>query len=137
MPYHLPTPTKGVLTVLILVLALIGLSTQPRAESTKPVIVASTTQIADFARQIGGDQVIVRSILAPGADPHTYLPTPNDVELVLGADLCLENGLHLEGKSWMATLARDAGKPLVTTTDGIEPLILESSGEELPIRMPG
>jgi len=85
-------------------------------------IVASTTQIADFTRQIAGDRAEVRSVLAPGADPHTYQPTPNDVELVLQADLCLENGLHLEGKNWMATLARDAGKPLVTVTEGLTPL---------------
>lgn len=97
-----------------------------------PLIVASTTQIADFARQIAGDRMNVRSILAPGADPHTYQPTPDDVQIVLQADLCLENGLHLEGKSWMATLARDAGKPLVTTTTGIKPLEIGANGETIP-----
>ena len=52
------------------------LPTITSAESTKkPVVVASTTQIADFARQIGGDQVIVESILAPGADPHICQPS--------------------------------------------------------------
>lgn len=99
------------------------------ASENKPVVVASTTQIADFARQVGGDQVVVRSILAPGADPHTYQVTPNDVQMVLEADLCLENGLHLEGKNWMATLAKDADKPLITTTDGIKPLSI-SEGKE-------
>lgn len=122
---------KPALTCIVLLLLFIGNPAAPSADTRLPVIVASTTQIADFARQIGGDQIVVKSILAPGADPHTYLPTPNDVELVLGADLCLENGLHLEGKNWMATLARDAGKPLVTATDGIEPLQLESSGEQV------
>ena len=97
----------------------------------KPVIVASTTQIADFARQVAGDRAVVKSILAPGADPHTYQPTPNDVQIVLGADLGLENGLHLEGKSWMATLAKDANKPLVTTTDGIELLTVNEGGEQI------
>lgn len=97
----------------------------------KPIVVASTTQIADFARQIAGDRASVKSILAPGADPHTYQPTPDDVQIVLEADLCLENGLHLEGKSWMATLARDAGKPLVTATKGIKPLAIEQDGESI------
>jgi len=97
--------------------------------SDKPVVVASTTQIADFARQVGGDQVIVKSILAPGADPHTYNVTPNDVQIVLGADLCIENGLHLEGKSWMKTLAKDAQKPLITATDGIKPLVIDEEGD--------
>ena len=103
------------------------------AESTKkPVVVASTTQIADFARQIGGDQVIVESILAPGADPHTYNVTPKDVQIVLGADLCIENGLHLEGKNWMKTLAKDANKTLITATNGIQPLSIDQGGESIP-----
>lgn len=100
-------------------------------EKKLPQIIASTTQIADFARQIVGDRAIVKSILAPGADPHTYQPTPEDVQMVLGADLCLENGMHLEGKSWMATLAKDAGKPIVTTTDGIKPLTIDSDGQAI------
>lgn len=98
----------------------------------KPVVVASTTQIADFARQVGGDQVTVKSILAPGADPHTYNVTPDDVQMVLGSDLCIENGLHLEGKSWMRTLARDAKKPLITATDAIQILNVDEGGETIP-----
>lgn len=97
----------------------------------KPLLVASTTQIADLTRQIVGDRLTVRSILAPGADPHTYQPTPDDVQIVLGADLCLENGLHLEGKNWMATLARDAGKKLVTASRGLTPLAMQSGGQSI------
>jgi manganese/iron transport system substrate-binding protein len=131
MVHTLSIAIKPILAVLILLLVLIGRPAFAPASEDLPIIVASTTQIADFTRQIGGDQVVVRSILAPGADPHTYLPTPDDVQIVLSADLCLENGLHLEGKSWMATLARDGGKPLVTATDGIQPLLLESSGDKI------
>ena len=112
------------------VFLLVALHSSPLlANEKKPLIVASTTQIADFARQIAGDRMIVKSILAPGADPHTYQPTPDDVQMVLESDLCLENGLHLEGKNWMATLAGDAGKPIITTTDGIKPLEISSGGE--------
>ncbi len=97
----------------------------------KPVIVASTTQIADFARQVTGDRCEVGCILAPGADPHTYMPTPQDIQKVLRADLTLQNGLHLEGKNWMATLAKDAGKLLVTCTEGVQPIELASSGQKI------
>ncbi|MEE4356473.1 MAG: zinc ABC transporter substrate-binding protein [Desulfococcaceae bacterium] len=100
------------------------------ASAKKTVLVCSTTQIADFARQVAGDRCEVKCILAPGADPHTYMPTPDDVRMVLEADLALENGLHLEGKNWMATLAKDAGKPLLTCTEGIDALETESSGEK-------
>jgi manganese/iron transport system substrate-binding protein len=101
------------------------------ADKKLPTIITSTTQIADFTRQVVGGRAIVESVLAPGADPHTYQPTPEDVQKVLGADLCFENGMHLEGKNWMATLAKDAGKPLITTTDGVKPLKIESGGKSI------
>jgi Mn-dependent DtxR family transcriptional regulator len=56
------------------------------ADPKRRVLVASTTQIADFARQVVGDAWAVRTILAPGADPHTYQPTPGDAQIVRGAD---------------------------------------------------
>ena len=124
-----PSAAKIVLCIGVAAL-LLSLPCQIMAKTgEKLVIVASTTQIADFARQVAGDQAVVKSILAPGADPHTYQVTPNDVQIVLGADLCIENGLHLEGKNWMATLAKDANKPLIKATEGIQPLAI-SEGKE-------
>lgn len=113
------------------VLMLILFTGSPVCADDKKIVVASTTQIADFARQVAGDRIDVFSILAPGADPHTYQPTPKDVELVTGSDLCFDNGMHLEGKNWMAGLARDAGKPIVTATDGIQPLSIAEEGETI------
>lgn len=111
-------------------------SAPAHAEETRPAertftLVASTTQIADFARQIVGDDWVVHSILAPGADPHAYSPVPSDLEKVRRADLCLENGWELEGKNWMATLAADAGKPLVTCIEGVSPIHIEEEGETI------
>lgn len=97
-------------------------------EVKKPLLVCSTTQVADFARQVVGDQCEVACLLGAGVNPHSYTPTPRDASLALRADLCLQNGLHLEGKNWMATLAQDAGKPLVTCTRGIASLELEYDG---------
>ncbi|ADD68904.1 periplasmic solute binding protein [Denitrovibrio acetiphilus DSM 12809] len=94
-------------------------------------VVVSTTQIYDLAYNIAGDNVKVISILSPGQDPHTYQPVPNDIDKVRNSDLVIENGFHLEGKNWMKTLANDAGKPLVTATDGIKPLIMELGGMEV------
>ncbi|MGE4504394.1 MAG: metal ABC transporter solute-binding protein, Zn/Mn family [Desulfovibrionaceae bacterium] len=124
---------KGLLFLFVFALCsgLAGAAGVAHADDNKPVVVASTTQIADFARHVVGDSCVVRSILAPGADPHTYSPTPDDIRIVLGADLTLENGLHLEGKNWMATLAKDAGKPIVTCTEGIRPLEIPAEGQSV------
>jgi len=100
--------------------------------AAKLKVIASTTQIADIARQVAGDRLERRSILAPGAATRTYQQTPDDVQLVLAADLCLENGLHLEGKNWMGTLAKDAAKSLVTVTRGIAPLVINEGHETVP-----
>lgn len=108
----------------------------PSAENpppaSKPVIIASTTQIADMAKNIAGESATILCILAPGADPHTYSPTPKDIDLVLSANLCLENGLHLEGKNWMATLAHDAKKTLVTCTTGLPPIQIPGQDSTIP-----
>jgi manganese/iron transport system substrate-binding protein len=88
-------------------------------------IVCSTTQVADFARQVVGDRCEVRSVLAPGQDPHLYEIKTGDAQLVASADLCLENGWHLEGKDWMAHLARQSQRRLVTCIDGVTPIHLE------------
>lgn len=122
---------KTILCTLSACLFLFLAALPARAGDRKPVLVCSTTQIADFARQVVGDACQVQCILAPGADPHTYQPTPDDVQMVIGADLTLENGLHLEGKNWMATLAKDAGKPIVTCTQGVRPLEIENEGQSI------
>ena len=104
------------------------------AEDTGPkkLVVCSTTQIADFTRQIVGDRWKVECVLAPGEDPHLYRTTADDSILVAHADLCLANGWHLEGGQWMESLANDEGKLLVRCIEGVKPLVLDEddgSGE--------
>jgi manganese/iron transport system substrate-binding protein len=90
-------------------------------------IVCSTTQIADFCRQVVGDRWEVQCVLAPGADPHMFTVTPEAIERVRSADICFDNGLHLEGGDWMRTLADQESKPIVSCTTGIKPLTVESA----------
>lgn len=113
-------------SVVLLLIAFLPLALQAQE---RKLIVCSTTQVADFARQIAGDRWEVQSILAAGQDPHLYDTKPGDAALVAKADLCMENGWHLEGKDWMRRLAANAGKPLVTCVEGLEPLEL-AAGEE-------
>ena len=43
-------------------------------------VVATTTQIGDWARAVGGDRVDVTQILQPNTDAHDYEPRPYDVK---------------------------------------------------------
>ena len=102
--------------------------------SGKFVIVCSTTQVADFTRQVVGDRCEVISVLSAGEDPHTYKPRTRDANNVARADLCIRNGWNLEGHQWMKTLADSVGKPIVTCVDGVEPLVIDEEG--VPVKDP-
>ncbi len=68
-----------------------------RPDDSRPVIVATTTIVADIARNVAGGRMRVVSIMKTGEDPHIYDPRPGDARLIAGADVVLTNGLHLEG----------------------------------------
>jgi manganese/iron transport system substrate-binding protein len=108
-----------------------GASLHAQDDDRRKVVVCSTTQTADFARQIVGDRWEVVCVLSAAEDPHTYDITPADIEQIKRADLCVQNGWNLEGHDWMGTQARNQNKPLVTCVQGVKPLIVqEPSGEE-------
>ncbi|KGX84294.1 metal ABC transporter solute-binding protein, Zn/Mn family [Pontibacillus marinus] len=64
----------------------------------KVKVVTTIAQIADVARNVGGDNVEVESLMGPGTDPHLYKATHSDIELLQEADIIFYNGHHLEGQ---------------------------------------
>jgi ABC-type Zn uptake system ZnuABC Zn-binding protein ZnuA len=82
-------------------------------------VVATTTQVADFARNVGGDRVQVTSLLKPNLDAHDYEPSPADVEAIARADVVLENGAGLE--TWLHDTIASSGfhGPVVDTSQGV------------------
>jgi zinc/manganese transport system substrate-binding protein len=70
-------------------------------------VVATTTQVADFVRAVGGDAVEVHPILRPNTDPHEYEPRPDDVRATGGADLVVVSGDGLDG--WMSHVLDQSG----------------------------
>jgi ABC-type Zn uptake system ZnuABC Zn-binding protein ZnuA len=73
----------------------------------RPVVVATTTQVADFARNVAGPDVKVVQILAPNADPHDYELRPHDVTAVADADLVLRSGGDVD--AWMDEAIEGSG----------------------------
>jgi ABC-type Zn uptake system ZnuABC Zn-binding protein ZnuA len=70
-------------------------------------VVATTTQIGDWARAVGGGNVDVHQILQPNTDPHEYEPRPQDVVATARAAVVLENGDGLD--AWMTKVVSQAG----------------------------
>jgi ABC-type Zn uptake system ZnuABC Zn-binding protein ZnuA len=82
-------------------------------------VVATTTQVADLAANVGGDRVRVTSLLKPGIDAHDYEPSPADIDAIANADLILQNGVGLE--RWLGDTIESSGYdgPVVDTSQGV------------------
>lgn len=88
-------------------------------------VVATTTQLGDFAREVGGEAVEVDQILQPNSDPHDYEPRPSDVEGAAGAELIFASGDDLD--SWIDQVVSDSGS---------EAEVIDL-GAAVPVRLPG
>jgi zinc/manganese transport system substrate-binding protein len=75
--------------------------------SARPRVVATTTQIGDWTRNLAGDRFEVHQILRPNTDPHDYEPRPDDVQALAQADVVLKNGGDLD--HWVDGALDDAG----------------------------
>ena len=80
----------------------------------------------DFARTIGGDKATVSLLLPPGAEPHSYEPTPHDVISIKEADLFIYTGPFME--PWVGTLAQ--GKATIVNASDHLPLHNKEECEE-------
>jgi ABC-type Zn uptake system ZnuABC Zn-binding protein ZnuA len=60
-------------------------------------VVATTTQLTDFARIVGGNHVDVYGILKPNVDAHDFEPSPGDIAKLAQARVIMKNGVSLEG----------------------------------------
>src|SRR3954470_610110 len=73
----------------------------------RPTVVATTTQLADLARNVAGPQWRVVGLLRPNTDPHEYEPRPDDVRATAKARIILVSGRGLDG--WMDDVVRQSG----------------------------
>ncbi|MGQ7262447.1 metal ABC transporter solute-binding protein, Zn/Mn family [Vreelandella sp. V005] len=92
-------------------------------------VVTSFSILADMVENVGGEHVVVTSLVAADGDAHVYSPSPGDARSLANADLVVFNGLLFEG--WMERLisASDYSGALVTATDGVEPLAFAGHDE--------
>ncbi len=100
-----------------------GSAGQPRL-----LVVTTTTQVTDFARNVGGDHVDVHAILKANVDPHDFEPSAADLVALSEADVIVKNGVGLE--SWFDSTIKSA-EPRGTIVDasaGVE--IREGNGTD-------
>lgn len=104
-------------------------------------IVVSIPPQAEFVEKIGGDRVIVTIIVPPGANPHTYEPSPGQLEEVSKAKMYVAVGSGIEFElTWMDKIIKVNREMLVVDSSrGVkliavsykngEPVAYSESGE--------
>lgn len=102
------------------VLLLAGCGAAPAPDDGRLKVLTTFTVIADMAREVAGDRIVVESITKPGSEIHEYEPTPDDLVRAQDADLILNNGLGLE--RWFEQFVERSGAPSVTLSDGVAPI---------------
>jgi len=116
-------------TSLILILFWSCTSTSKSTHS-KPLIVATTSILADGIQKLVGDQAEVVALMPSGVDPHLYKASVRDLDLLTQADLVVYHGLYLEGKMTEIFEKLAKQQELIDVSKGIPEDQLLRSGPE-------
>lgn len=82
----------------IIFLIMLSCKFESKENRSKPLIVATTSILADGVRNLVGDSAEVVALMPAGVDPHLYKASVRDLDLLQEADLVVYHGLFLEGK---------------------------------------
>ena len=124
-------PRRAAVAAALGALALLpaGCGSESGGEGGQVKVVGTTTQVADFVREVGGEAVEVEQILQPNSDPHDYEPRPSDVEAVADAELVFVSGRGLD--DWAEELVSDSGGEARIVNLGVMgPVRLAGEGHE-------
>ncbi|SDQ10671.1 metal ABC transporter substrate-binding protein [Leucobacter chromiiresistens] len=83
-------------------------------------VVATTTQLTDFASEVGGDDIELTGLLSPNASAHHFDPSPADLLALGEADVLIVNGANLETFVDDAVDASGFDGTIITAADGID-----------------
>ena len=103
---------------------------QPGNGSHRIMVAATIAPLGDFVKAVGGDKVTVTVVVPPGAEPHTFEPTPSLMVGLSRADLYIMNGAGLE--YWIdRLLLANENMTILDSSKGIS-LLAESEDEMDP-----
>lgn len=92
--------------------ALPGGDADKKATNEKLSIVCTNFPSYDFARQIAGDKANVTMLLKPGAESHTYEPSPEDIKKIQDCDMFVYVGG--DSDEWVEDVLDSVDKSKVT-----------------------
>ncbi len=106
-------PNFSLALVLVAILTLTACSSGSPKPEDRPLIVASTTIIADVVSQVVGDAATVESVMPPGTDPHDFSLSSADAARIGAASLVVVGGLGLDSMVQDTADAAGTGRLLV------------------------
>jgi len=83
-------------------------------------VVATTTQLTDFAAEVGGDDIELTGLLPVGGSAHHFDPTPADLLALGEADVLIVNGAGLETFIDSAVEASGFDGTIIDASQGID-----------------
>ena len=110
---------KHISVILTAVLAAVCLSACGQSGKTEDAgaselsVVATIFPPYDFTRQIAGDDADVIMLLSPGAESHSYEPTPQDIRTIQSCDLFIYTGG--ESDVWVEDILSSMGDQMPET----------------------
>jgi zinc/manganese transport system substrate-binding protein/manganese/iron transport system substrate-binding protein len=116
------TPLTVASVAVAVSLTLTGCATQGSGDAgdSGVSIVATTTQVADFTRELVGDTAEVTQLVQPDQSAHAFDPSAKQLLALSQADALVVNGAGLE--SWLDDTITASGfdGELIVASDGIE-----------------
>jgi len=92
----------------------------PLPLQAKIQVVASFSILGDIARNIGQQNIALRTVVGPDSDAHVYEPSPADAIAMAKADLILINGLRFEGFINRLVAASESKAPVIEVSKGAD-----------------
>jgi ABC-type Zn uptake system ZnuABC Zn-binding protein ZnuA/ABC-type Mn2+/Zn2+ transport system permease subunit len=126
-----PLRTAGSLALLTVAAVTLGgcggSSSSGSAENDETLnVVATTPQVADIVKQVGGESVNVTTLLPPDADPHDYEPKPRAVAAIADSGVLFRSGGDLD--AWLLPAVK-AASPDSAPVDLSRAAVLLPAGE--------
>ena len=123
-------PIKSSLITIFTCLNAVALIPKTTAQNnSSPKIVTTFLPVHLFTKAVVGDTADIEILISPGTEVHDYQATPEDVKLLVQADVLVENGLGME--EFLSALVANAGNSQlqqITSSKGIE--VIEEEEEE-------
>ncbi|HOJ78660.1 MAG TPA: metal ABC transporter substrate-binding protein [Bacillota bacterium] len=120
------------LVIIIIVAITIGISYKQSnlnlAVPSKTTVIVSLPLLKDIVREIGGDEVIVQSIIEGPSCNHHYEPTTGNLKQVAKSSLFVKVGLDFD--QWVDKLIKNAGSPNLMVIDAAAGINLINENEE-------